>query len=595
MTGPRAQRRLAAILAADVVGYSRMMGMDETGTLDVLREVWTDCFNPAVARFQGRIVKMMGDGALVEFASAVDAVECAIVVQGAMSAFAAPGAGHPPVQFRIGVNLGDIVIEGDDIFGDGVNIASGLEAEAPKGGILVSDAVHAQVRGKVSVTFADAGVLDLKNIAAPIRAWRWGDPSAAPMAAAPTKAKATGTTPSAIPSVAVLPFTNMSGDAEQEYFSDGISEDIITDLSKISGLMVVARNSSFAYKGKSPDIRLVGRELGVTSVLEGSIRRAGSRVRITAQLIDARNGAHLWAERYDRDLTDIFAVQDEVTLQIVGALRVTLQPMERARLADVPTASVTAHDAFLQGRAALLGAVKDAALFQRAIAAFQQAIDLDPAYSAPYAGLAIAHVLDSINHWSGAPDALGTAARFAAVAVEKGPNEPYSHYAMGVVKVWQPDLEGAGAALERALTLSPNFSLAHGALGMQLIYTGQPERAIDHILRAMQLEPGFSHTTLHFLGLAELVLGHDTAAEAAFRERIHQSPNTDLSRALLAATLGRMGRTDEARSVWAEMMSINPKYSLKEHIDRSPFQRPQDVSRILDGLAKAGLPDRTGS
>ena len=580
MNDPRTHRRLAAILAADLAGYSRLMGADEAGTLIAMQNVWAEVFNPAVAAHRGRVVKTMGDGALVEFSSAVDAVDCAVAVQGAMDAMNA-ASGRAAMEFRIGINLGDIVSDGDDILGDGVNLASRLEAQAPTNGILVSDSVHAQVCGKVAISFTDAGDLALKNIAAPVRAWRWGEGLRAEVQAQAE----------ALPSIAVLPFTNMSNDPEQEYFSDGISEDIITDLSKIAGLMVVARNSSFAYKGKTPDIRAVGRDLGVTSVLEGSIRRAGNRVRITAQLVDAKNGAHLWAERYDRDLTDIFAVQDEVTLQIVAALRVTLRPVERAALSASRTANIAAHDHFMQGRAILFVAVMDATLFHRATEAFQRSVDLDPAYSAPYAALAIAHMLDAFNHWSGAADPLGTAARFADLALEKGPNDPYSHYASGVVKLWQKDVEGARAASERALALSPSYSLAHWALGMQLIYLGQPDRAVEHIRRALQLEPGHGHVSLHFLGLAELILGHDAAAEAAFRERIRQSPNTDISRAFLAATLGHMGRVEEARAVWAELMAINPKYSLQDHMARSPFRRPQDVARITEGLAKAGLPD----
>jgi adenylate cyclase len=579
MPDTRTQRRLAAILAADVAGYSRMMGADEAGTLAALRLVWSEVFNPTVAAFRGRVVKTMGDGALVEFASAVDAVECALAVQTRMPDHNSAQARK--IEFRIGLNLGDIISEGDDILGDGVNVAARLESQAPTGGILMSDSIHAQVQGKVAAEFTDVGELSLKNITTPVRGWRWGEGARAEVHAA---------SGGELPSIAVLPFNNMSNDPDQEYFSDGISEDIITDLSKIGGLMVVARNSSFAYKDRSPDIRDVGRELGVTSVLEGSIRRAGNRVRITAQLIDARTGAHLWADRYDRDMTDIFAVQDEVTMQIVGALRVTLQPVERARLTETQTRNVAAHDAFLRGREAMFGTAKDTKHFQEAVQAFQRAADLDPAYPAPYAGLAIAHTLDFMNHWSGASAPLDTAARFASIALEKGPNDPYVLYAAGVVKLWRREIDASHSLLERALTISPNHSLAHGAFGMLLIYEGKPERAVQHIRRAMQLEPGFVHTTVHFLGLAELVMGHDAAAEAAFRERIRQSPNTDLSRAFLAAALGHMGRIDEARAVWAEMMAINPSYSLAEHLGRSPFQRPEDVARITEGLAKAGLP-----
>ncbi len=578
MSDTRTQRRLAAILAADVAGYSRLMGADEAGTVAAMQRVWAELFNPAVAAHRGRVVKTMGDGALVEFASAVDAVDCAVAVQAGMAAMNA-ASGRAAMEFRIGINLGDIVSDGDDILGDGVNVAARLESQAPTNRILVSESVHAQVRGKVAITFADAGDLALKNIATPVRAWRWGDGARAEVQAAE------------LPSIAVLPFTNMSNDPEQEYFSDGISEDIITDLSKIAGLMVVARNSSFAYKGRTVDIRAVGRELGVTSVLEGSIRRAGNRVRITAQLIDARTGAHLWAERYDRDLTDIFAVQDEVTMQIVGALKVTLRPVERARLTDLRTRSVAAHDHYLQGRETMEGTFRDAAMFQSAVASYRRAIELDPDYSEPHAGLASAYVLDYQNHWSGMADPLALADHHAAIAPEKGPEDPFSHYVSGVVKVWQRDLDGAHRAAEQALILGPNVARAHSTLGLTLVYLGMPDKAIEPIRRALQLNPGFAHQTLHFLGLAELLLGRFEDAATTFRERIRLSPQTDLGRAFLASVLGHLGRIDEARAVWAEMMAINPRYSLAEHLGRSPFRRPQDVACITEGLAKAGLPD----
>ena len=580
MSNTRTQRRLAAILAADVAGYSRLMGADEAETVAAMQRVWAEIFNPAVAAHRGRVVKTMGDGALVEFASAVDAVDCAFAVQAGMTAMNA-ASGRAAMEFRIGVNLGDIVSEGDDILGDGVNVASRLESQAPRNGILVSDVVHAQVRGKVAITFVDAGELALKNIATPVRAWRWGEGVRAEV-----KAQADD-----LPSIAVLPFTNMSNDPEQEYFSDGISEDIITDLSKIAGLMVIARNSSFAYKGRTVDIRAVGRELGVTSVLEGSIRRAGNRVRITAQLIDARSGAHLWAERYDRDLTDIFAVQDEVTMQIVGALKVTLRPTERARLTGTRTRSVEAHDQFLLGRETMEGTIRDAATFNAAVTAYRRAIALDPDYSEPQAGLASAYVLDYQNHWSDVADPLALAAHHAAIALEKGPDDPLSHYVSGVVKVWQRDLDGARRAAEQALILGPNEARAHGTLGLTLVYLGMPDKALESSRRAVQLNPGFAHQTLHFLGLAELLLGRFEEAAATLRERVRLAPQTDLGRAFLASALGHLGRIDEARAVWAEMMTINPRYALAEHLDRSPFRRQQDVARITEGLAIAGLAD----
>ena len=578
----RTQRRLAAILAADVAGYSRMMGADEDGTLAAMRDVWGTVFNPIVASHRGRIFKTMGDGALVEFASAVDAVECAVAVQGAMTLHNAR-TNAPEIALRIGINLGDVVSDGDDMLGDGVNVAARLEAQAPRGGILVSEAIHAQVRGKVDVVFADAGDLALKNIAAPVRAWRWGDGASAEVQAED------------LPSIAVLPFINMSGDPEQEYFSDGITEDIITDLSKIGGLMVIARNSSFVYKGRTVDIRAVGRELGVTSVLEGSIRRAGNRVRITAQLVDARTGAHLWADRYDRDLTDIFAVQDEVTLQIVGALKITLRPKERAVLADTRTTLVEAHDFFLRGRALLhelhLNPKDSAEVFDRTVAAFSRAIELDPTYAKPHAGLSMAYILDHQNQYSGISDPLGLAVHFAARAVALDPGDPYGHYASAVGLAMIGDLEGMTGANEKALALDPNFAPALESRGVAEIFLGNPLAAVPYLDRSMRLDPANRQQILHFLGTAHLLAGNDATSANFYRERIALAPNTDFSRAFLASAYGHLGEITEAQRIWRELKAINPRYSIDHHLGRLSFGNPADPARIREGLAKAGLPD----
>ena len=342
-----------------------------------------ELIDPTIAAHSGRIVKLMGDGALVEFASAVDAVTCAIEIQRQLRADDASGSEANPIQFRIGINVGDIIIDGEDILGDSVNIAARIEGIAEPGGISISEDTWRQVHGKVTANFINLGEQSLKNIARPVRVYRLdlaqkaaSGPEAARPLAPPSK-----------PSIAVLPFTNMSGDPEQEYFSDGISEDVITDLSKIAGLMVISRNSSFTYKGRPVDTRAVGRDLGVRSVLEGSVRRAGNRVRITAQLIDAASGGHLWAERYDRDLTDLFAVQDDVTRRIVEALKLALSPTEKTRIADSGTRNIDAYDCFLRGREFLLGETKNRDKFEQSITFFMRALELNSNYSRAYAGL----------------------------------------------------------------------------------------------------------------------------------------------------------------------------------------------------------------
>ncbi len=584
-----ARRRLAAIMAADVVGYSRLMGTDEGATLAAFKAHRRELLDVRIAGHSGRIVKLLGDGLLVEFPSVVDAVACAIDIQREMRERNAEIPQERRIEFRIGVNLGDVIFEDDDIFGDGVNIAARIESLARPGGVAVSGSVRDSVGSRFPLTFEDTGEQVLKNIARPVRVYNLQVfPDEAPTstvvrAAAEPVAREK-------PSIAVLPFDNMSGDPEQEYFSDGITEDIITDLSKVPGLLVVARNSSFAYKNKSPDIRAVGRELGVTSVLEGSIRRAGNRVRITAQLIDAANGGHLWAERYDRDLTDIFAVQDEVTLQIVQALKVTLSSSAALAAPANRTASVEAHDFFLRGRELMAGAIKSRDVFERAVAAFRRAIELDPAYAEPYAGLGLAYCNDFQNRWSDTPDPLGLAAYFAAQGTEKGPNEPYAHYVSAVVTMWQRDLDGAKAAVEKTLALNPNFAPAYGVRGLTLVYLGYPQAAIADLEHSMRLDPVFTHQYMHFLGTAYLVAGRYPEAVAAFRERIRLVPNTDLSRALLACALGHLGEADEARRVWRELMEVNPKYSLDQHLGRLPFRDPAGAEAIRAGLAAAGLP-----
>ena len=582
MVEARIERRLAAILAADVAGYSRLMGLDEEGTLAALKAHRRELVDPQIAEHHGRIVKTTGDGALVEFASAVDAVRCAMKIQRLMAERNATIPEDRRIEFRIGINVGDIIIDEGDIYGDGVNIAARVETLASPGAICLSDNAYRQIKGKLAFDVSDMGEQQLKNISEPIRTYgiRLEGMSLRPSPALPDK-----------PSVAVLPFTNMSGDPDQEYFSDGITEDIITDLSKIGGLLVIARNSSFAYKGKSVDIRTIGRELGVRSVLEGSIRRAGNRVRITAQLIDAANGAHLWAERYDRDLTDIFEVQDEVTRHIVDALKVKLTSVEAARIADIPTTSIEAHDLFLRGREILIGRKWNREIFDRVVAFLRGAIELDPNYAEAYAGLGWAHNFDFHNHLTGSPDALDVSEHFANLAIEKGPKVPFAHWLVATVAIWKRNLERAKRETEIALALSPNYSLACAARGLVEIYSGNPLAAIPFLERAIRLDPAYTQQYTHFLGSAYLVAGKYEAAVACFRERIRLAPETDLSRGLLVSALGHLGEIDEARRVRDELKRVNPKYSFAGHLARLPFSNPADSDKIKEGFTKVGIPD----
>jgi adenylate cyclase len=589
------KRKLAAILAADVVGYSRLTGADEDRTLARLRALRSDLIDPTIAVHKGRVVKRTGDGALVEFRSVVDAVRCAIEVQNGM---VERNAGLPPerrIEFRIGIHLGDVVEESDgDLMGDGVNIAARLEGIAQPGAICLSEDAYRQVKARLDLAVTDLGATQLKNIAEPIRVYSLevGVPAQAkPARQAEAAMPAPRVASPDKPSIAVLAFQNMSGDPEQEYFADGITEDVITDLSKVGGLLVIARNSSFAYKGKAVDIRVVARELGVRSVLEGSIRRAGNRVRITAQLIDAETGGHLWADRFDRELSDIFAVQDEVTRRIVDALKIKLSPREAAMLDAVKTTNSKAHDFFLLGREVLFGTIRNREVFERSTELFAQAIAEDPSYGEPYAGLAMWQNLNWQHHWTDDwSQSLEKSERYLDVASRKSPQVAFVHYVAAVFYLWKKDLDRSAAEADAALNLSPNYALAHNSRGIVNIYGGEPLAAVPHIEQAIRLDPVFKQQYIHFLGSAYLVAGKFEAAAAQFKERIRLAPKTDLSRAFLAVALGHLGEAEEAGRVWRELMEINPKYSFAEHVGRLPFRNQADIDRLTEGLRKAGVP-----
>ena len=576
-------RRLAAILFADVVGYSRLMAADEAGALATLNRHRADEFDPAVAAHNGRIVKLMGDGALVEFASVVDAVDCALAIQRA-------AVGHAALSLRIGVNLGDIILQGDDIYGDGVNIAARLEPLAEPGGICLSSVAHESIRDRIDATFSDGGTVEVKNIDRPVKIWRW-HPGDKGSAVTVQKAPAPARRPDG-PSVAVLAFDNMSGDPEQEYFADGIAEDIITDLSKVSGLTVIARNSSFAYRGRAVDVRSVGRELGVGFVLEGSVRRAGQRVRVTAQLIDAATGAHLWADRYDGDLADVFAVQDAVTLQIVAALKVRLSPIGRAAIERVGTSSPQAHDAFLRMRDLVLSRDLTPANYRLGMHHGRRAIEMDPDYAQALGFMSTFEWLDFLNGWSG--DAPGVVAARAnamadrAIAID--PEEPFASRAVAVAARFRGDYDTAERAGRKALSLNPDSGQALFTLGEIFCTSGRPDEAVPLLERAIRLEPGSYHLRLQFLGMAHFLLHNFETAALVFRERLYLVKETDIGRGWLASTLGHLGEVTEARAVWADLMAINPDFRMAQRLARFHYTRPEDPALVLDGLVKAGLP-----
>jgi adenylate cyclase len=450
------------------------------------------------------------------------------------------------------------------------------------GGICISSKVYDEINGRIDLACEDIGEQRLKNIARPVRAYhvRLDSIELATVTAPALPEK---------PSIAVLPFQNMSGDPEQEYFADGMTEDLITDLSKVSGLFVIARNSTFTYKGKAVDVKQIGRELGVRHVLEGSVRKAGNRVRITAQLVDAGSGGHVWAERFDRELTDIFSTQDEVAEKIAGALAVTLTRGEEQRLRERGTGNVGAYESWLRARELLGRGTRDSVVQARAM--YRRAIEIDPKFAAPHAGLALAAISDYVSDW--APDAaqaLDEAERWARRAVELSDQEPVSHFALGGVLLWRRDYDGALAECRRMIALDPNFAKGYSTAGMVMLYAGQPEKAIEKIRISMRLDPHYSPMVLHFLAQAYFGLGQYETAANHLLARIARTPATDSSRMLLAACYGHLGRLEEGRMTWAELLKVNPQFLLSQRARVLPYKDPAEFQRIAEGLAKAGLP-----
>jgi adenylate cyclase len=588
MPEPRVQRRLAAILAADVVGYSRLMEIDEAGTLARLKSLRREIIDPAIAAHSGRMVKLMGDGALVEFASAVDAVTCAIEIQKSVRKHNADGPAEKWIQFRIGINVGDIIVDGEDIYGDGVNVAARIESLAEPGGIFISRAAADHVRDKVPIRIENRGDHTVKNIVRPIEVFcvvveehgvalavRTGAVDAQP----PVHDKT---------SIAVLAFNNMSGDSEQEYFSDGISEDIITDLSKFSELHVIARNSSFVYKKAAISVPDVARALGVRYVLEGSVRKAGNRIRVTAQLIDSSNGGHVWASRFDRDLTDIFAVQDELTQEIVAALKLRLTVGEQDRLTQRRAVNVEAYELFLRGREQSWASTRDGNIAARGL--LGRAIAIDPKYAAAHALIAFTHVLDYANAWTSDPEhSLRIGLELAQQVLRMDEEEPHGHFALAMAYMWSRELDQAEAEALRCLALSPNSSDGLRMMAHVQIFSGDPAGAIDTLDAYMRLDPHFPEIALQFLADARFSLGEFGQAIAALEQRLARNPRSETAYALLASCYGHLGQSADCQTAWEHALRINPGFSIERRRRVLPFRNPEDFERRLEGLRKAGL------
>ncbi len=593
MVEHRIQHRLAAVLAADVVGYSQLMGEDETGTLATLRRLRDTYITPLIAEHDGRLVKLLGDGFLVEFASVIDAVACALAWQKGLLEMEQGGR----MRFRIGINMGEIVAEDDDIYGDGVNIAARLESIAPPGGISISSLVHHQVGSKIDAVFKDRGEQKLKNIEEPVRVYAWEpDRGSADQGAAATTAGVAAQDRKlalpAQPSIAVLPFDNLSGDPQQDFLSDGLTESLITTLAKASGLFVIARNTTFAYKGKATNVQQISQELGVCYVLEGSVQRIGDRIRINAQLIDGRGGQHLWAERYDRNTDDLFALQDAITVDILTACQVKLTEGEQARMwighdGPVNLAAVELHwqaiEKFRRFNKTDNGLAR--ALLERCIA-----MDGDDAMRLSLLGYT--HMMDAKAGWSTErEESLALAQDFAKRAEQLDPLKASNKSLQANLAQLRGDFDAAVALAREAVALEPNSAEEHYVLGIMLSYAGQPGQAVDTLGKAMRLSPYFPMGYLYQLGIARYLLRQYEEALAAFKTCVARNPESRSSYVWMAILYAETGKRDEASACVQSAMQLDHFISIERWVSTEPFKDPKVVERMTEALRLAGLPD----
>jgi adenylate cyclase len=626
-------RRLAAIFAADIVGYSRLIREDEKRVLSEMRAQRQGIFEPKLAQYNGRIVKLMGDGLLAEFPSAVEAVQCAVEIQHLLDEI---GSAKPPdarIIYRIGINIGDIVVEGEDIFGDGVNVASRLEALAEPGGINISRNVYDQVKDKLDLTFKHKGEREVKNISEPVSVygvtlddksaslmtpiqlqskverhgrwvpfvaaafiiaalgvagWMWWQPDKPVVVPASIEAMAYPLPDK--PSIAVMPFDNISDDESQDYFTDGMTEDLITDLSKISGLFVIARNSSFSYKGQDVPLGRVAEELGVKYVLEGSVRRAGSQVRINAQLIDAISGRALWAERYDGELIDVFGLQDEVVEEIVSALQIQLTPSEKVAITSRGTDNLEAYDYFLRGYEILRSSPGDV---DRIRELFERAIELDPGYSRAYANLALTYT-GEVTAGLGMPvrEALARASQLAEIALRVDDTVPSVHLAMALVHEYQGNYGQAFASVENALSIEPSYADAYALQAALFNYSGTPEEAKEPLDTAFRLNPRFPGVYLFVRGMSFFLQGQYQEAIEVLEEAVERNPNYQRAKLILVAAYAYADQLGDAEWALMEIQTLDPDISLASIMSYYPFKDAGHADLLLNGLKMAGFDAR---
>jgi adenylate cyclase len=587
------ERRLAAIFSADVKGYSRLMGEDEVATVRTLTS-YREVMSTLIEQHRGRVVDSPGDNLLAEFASVVDALAGAVAIQRTLQE---RNAELPPLrrmEFRIGINLGDVIVEGERIYGDGVNIAARLESLAEAGGICISGTVYDQVETKLALPYEYLGEQSVKNIVKPVRAYRVRleeigsgveTPRPGVSTVPPEKTQALPLPDK--PSIAVLPFLNMSSDPEQEYFSDGMTEDLITDLSKLSGLFVISRNSVLSYKGRAVKPEQVSKELGVRYLLEGSIRKAGSRVRITAQLIDATTGYHAWAERYDRNLEDIFALQDEVTQRIIAALEVKLTEGEQTRLGRPLTTNLEAYDYYLRGFDLYEHATREAN--SRAQQLFANAVALDPRFATAHACLGWTYFSEWSLGWSQDSHTLDLALASAQRAIAEDPQLSNGHRLLGIVHLWMKQYDSAITEVERALTLDPNYADTYCALGEVLNFSGRPEETPALVEKAIRLNPYHPTWYLWALGHAYYLLKRYDEAIATFKRALLRNPDFIPALGFLSIIYGEMDSSEAAQAAGEATLRLSPQFSYNTLGQRLPYKDPAVLERVLHSARKAGL------
>lgn len=579
------ERRLAAILAADLVGYSRLMQADESGTLRRLTALREQILEPLIARHRGRVVKLIGDGLLVEFASLVEATECALAWQAAVAEQESEGEASARLSFRIGVNLGDIIVADDDIYGDGVNVATRLEQLAEPNGICLSGDAYRQVRGKIEAAFEDLGEQEVKNITEPIRVYRVSSARSVDAGAAPRSRPPLGERPS----IAVLPLSNMSGDPEQEYFADGITEDIITYLSRFRGLLVIGEKSSFHYKGKTAEPRTIAKDLGAQYLVQGSLRRAGGRIRLTVQLVEAETGVRLWAERYDREVGDLFVLQDEIVESIVQTLVGRLTSAGAKHASRKAPQNLAAYDYVLQARAIISDSREN---LQRCRALYEKAIELDPECGHAYAGLAATYSFEWTSGWSESmEETLDKAVSLAQKAAALDDLDSVAQRRLAVFQLFKGEREQAEVHLDRALSLNPNDADAMAYRALFLIYAGDPDGALAELSRATRRNP-FHPTWYYWLfGLAHYAARRYQEAVAPLLRAIDSFPNFVAPHRHLAACYAQLGQRAKAERERAKILELEPSFTIAKIARTFAYRDPADLEHYCEGLRKAGLPD----